>query len=67
VSRLRRGEVAGQDDAARIAGAIKTMYEKYLGGTLDTDYDLSPVPEYRRDVLAKRLAERLDTLVAERI
>jgi glycosyltransferase involved in cell wall biosynthesis len=67
VSKLGRGEVAQQDDAAEIARKIKLMYEKYSRGTLDTDYDLSPVPEYRRDLLAGRLAERLDRLLAERI
>jgi glycosyltransferase involved in cell wall biosynthesis len=66
VARLARGEVVSQDDAVKIAGKIRLMYEKYLRGALETDYDLSPVPDYRRDVLAKRLAELLDTFLAER-
>jgi hypothetical protein len=66
VSRLERGEVAPQGDTAGIAAKIKLMYEKHMRETLETDYNLAPVREYRRDVLAERLAERLDTLVSER-
>ena len=66
VVRLRRGEVAPQEDVAEISDKIKLMYEKYLGGTLETDYDLSPLPEFGRDVLAGRLADHLDTILAER-
>jgi len=62
----RRGEVAPQDDPVGIADKIKIMYERYTRGTLDTEYDLSPVPDYRRDVLAKRLAEHIDAILAER-
>jgi len=62
----RRGEVAPQDDPAGIADKIKIMYERYTRGALDTEYDLSPVPDYRRDVLAKRLAEHIDAILAER-
>ena len=59
-------EIAPQDDPGRIADRIETMYGKHRGGTLETDYDLAPVTEYRRDVLTKRLAEYLDTLSAGR-
>lgn len=66
VLQLGRGEVAPLGDAAEIARKIALMYEKYLRGTLDKDYDLSPVPEYGRDAIAGRLAARLDALLAER-
>lgn len=67
VSSLGRGETAPQADPAAIAGKIRLMYEKYLRGTLDSDYNLAPAPGFARDVLARRLAERLDTLVSGRI
>ncbi len=63
VRRFERGEVAPQDDPDRIADRIEKMYGKHRGGTLETDYNLTPVTEYRRDVLTERLAEYLDTLV----
>jgi hypothetical protein len=62
VRRHRRGEVVAHDDPAKIAGALAAMYAAYRAGTLDASYDLSPVADYRRDVLAGRLAERLDAL-----
>ncbi len=62
VRKYRRGEVARQDDPRAIADKLKLMVEKHRNGTLETDYDLSPVAEYRRDVLTDRLAERLDSL-----
>jgi glycosyltransferase involved in cell wall biosynthesis len=66
VMRLRRGEVVSQNAPAEIAAKIKLMYQKHINGTLETDYDLSPVNDYRRDVLARRLADHLDTPPAER-
>jgi hypothetical protein len=66
VRERRRGEVAPQDDPALIAGKLKIMYESYARGTLEKDYDLSPVADYGRDVLAKRLAEHIDATLAER-
>jgi glycosyltransferase involved in cell wall biosynthesis len=66
VRRFKRGEVAPQDDAELIADRIETMYRKHRGGTLETDYDLTPVTEYGRDVLTRRLAKYLDTLSAGR-
>ena len=66
VMRLRRGEVVSQNSPAEIAAKIKLMYGKHLSGTLETDYDLSAVSDYRRDVLARRLADHLDTPTAER-
>jgi glycosyltransferase involved in cell wall biosynthesis len=62
VRRHRRGEVVPHDDPAKIAGALAAMYAAYRAGTLDAAYDLSPVADYRRDVLAGRLAERLDAI-----
>jgi glycosyltransferase involved in cell wall biosynthesis len=67
VRRCRRGEVAPQDDPVGIADKMKIMYERYTRGALETEYDLSPVPDYQRDVLTGKLAERLDTLLAERM
>jgi glycosyltransferase involved in cell wall biosynthesis len=67
VRRHRRGEVARQDDPRAIADRLKLMADKHRNGTLETDYDLSPVAEYRRDVLTERLAERLDSLSRLRV
>ena len=58
----KRGEVAPPDDPEKIAAALVGLYRKYRAGTLDAEYDLSPVGEFRRDVLAGKLAERLDAL-----
>jgi glycosyltransferase involved in cell wall biosynthesis len=58
-----RGEVAPPGDVGKIAAAIETLYRKYRAGTLDTEYDLSPVSEFRRDVLAAKLAGLLDGLL----
>jgi glycosyltransferase involved in cell wall biosynthesis len=58
----RRGEVVPQEDPGKIADALGVMYGGYRAGKLDTEYDLSPVGEYRRDVLAGKLAERLGAL-----
>jgi len=66
VRERRRGEVAPQDDPALIAGKLKIMYESYTRGTLEKDYDLSPVADYGRDVLAKRLVEHIEATLAER-
>jgi hypothetical protein len=66
VRRHRRGEVAPHDVPDKIAGALASMYAGYRAGTLDAAYDLSPVADYRRDVLALRLAERLDALCGRR-
>jgi hypothetical protein len=63
VRRLGRGEIASQDDPERIAERIEKMHRKHLEGTLETDYDLTPVNEYRRDVLTGRLAEFLNAHV----
>ena len=62
VRRHRRGEVVPHDDPARIAAALGAMYGGFAAGTLDSAYDLSPVADYRRDVLAGKLAGRLDAL-----
>jgi len=62
VRRHNRGEVVPHDDPGKIAGALAAMYDGYAAGTLDAAYDLSPVADYRRDVLAGKLAERLDAL-----
>lgn len=63
VVRLRRGEVAPADDPWRIAEAIARLVGRFTAGTLDRDYDLSPVAEFRRDRLTADLAECLDLLV----
>ena len=62
VRRHRRGEVVPHDDPGKIADALGIMYERYRAGTLDAVYDLSPVSECRRDILAGKLAERLDAI-----
>ncbi len=66
VRECRRGEVAPPDDPAGIASKMKLMYESYCRGTLDADYDLSPVAKYGRDVLSERLAEHIESILAER-
>ncbi len=63
VVRLRRGEVAPADDPQGIAARIGEMYARYAAGTLDRDYDLSIVSEFRRDRLTADLAECLDALL----
>jgi glycosyltransferase involved in cell wall biosynthesis len=63
VVRLRRGEVAPADDPRRIAEAIGRLVGRFTAGTLDRDYDLSVVAEYRRDRLTADLAQCLDGLV----
>ena len=62
VVKLRRGEVASLDDPALIAEEIGKMYGKYVDGTLEHHYDLSEVPEYRREILTAKLAACLDSL-----
>jgi glycosyltransferase involved in cell wall biosynthesis len=62
VRRYRRGEVAPPSDPRSIADKLKLMYDKHRDGTLEVDYDLSTVSEYRRDVLTMKLAEHLDSL-----
>ena len=66
VRRHRRGEVVPHGDPAKIADALGTLYGGYEAATLDAAYDLSPVAEYRRDVLAGELAARLDALAGRR-
>lgn len=66
VRERRRGEVAPQGDPETIASKLKIMYESYARGTLDRDYDLSPAVEYGRDVLSKKLAEHIESILAER-
>jgi hypothetical protein len=67
VTRLNRGATAPVDDPESIARALTTMYEKHRQNRLDRDYDLMPVEEYRRDVLAGRLAGYLDSMLDREI
>jgi glycosyltransferase involved in cell wall biosynthesis len=62
VSRLRRGEIASIDNSQEIAERIGMLYAKYFAGTLESDYDLSVVPDYQRDKLTATLAACLNDL-----
>jgi glycosyltransferase involved in cell wall biosynthesis len=66
VKRLGRGEVVEQSDTNELASRIQMMFARFREGTLDSSYDLSQVDEFRRDVLAGRLAALLDSTVKER-
>jgi len=47
-------------------GCNERKYDKHRRGTLESDYDLAPVDEYRRDNLAGQLAEYLDSVSVRR-
>ncbi len=66
VKRLGRGEVVSQEDTEKVASKLRSLYERFREGVLDTHYDLSQVDEFRRDVLTEKLAQKLDSLVNER-
>ncbi|MFQ5510766.1 MAG: glycosyltransferase [Candidatus Krumholzibacteriia bacterium] len=66
IRRLGRGEVARQEDEQEIAERIGRMYEKYLRGSLDRDYDLSTIPDCTREGNAGKLADYLDHITANR-
>jgi glycosyltransferase involved in cell wall biosynthesis len=63
VNGLGRGEVAPLDSPEQIADRIGEMYDRFLSGTLDRDYNLAPVDEFRRDRQAGELAGHLDSLL----
>lgn len=65
VSNLRRGVVAPQEDEGKIADALATLYRRYEKGTLETDFDLTPRPEFTRESLAGDLASLLNDLTGE--
>ncbi len=64
VTGLRRGEVAGPGDAGEVAAALERIYSAYAGGTLDSAYDLSPLPRFSRRAAAESISRELE-LIAE--
>ena len=62
VESLRRGETAAPDDLEAIAQKIALMYDHYRAGTLESAYDLSPVPALERSRQAGELARVLDSI-----
>lgn len=63
VESARRGETAPPDDVEAIAGKIAVMVDHYRNGTLETAYDLSPLPALERRQQAGALARVLDSMV----
>jgi glycosyltransferase involved in cell wall biosynthesis len=59
---LRRGVVAPQESEDEIARALGSLYAAYETGALETEFDLSPRPEFTRESLAGDLARLLDDI-----
>ena len=66
VESLRRGEVAAPDDVDAIASKLETLYGHYRAGTLESGYDLAPVPALERERQAGELARVLDSIAEAR-
>jgi glycosyltransferase involved in cell wall biosynthesis len=66
VTGLRRGEVAGPGDPGEVAAALERIYLKYVDGTLDGAYDLSPRPEYSRRAAAESLVLELERITKKK-
>jgi glycosyl transferase family 1/glycosyl transferase family 4 len=66
VESLRRGETAAPDDVGTIATKIEVLYRHFRAGTLDSAYDLSPVPALERERQAGELARVLDAIAGVR-
>jgi glycosyltransferase involved in cell wall biosynthesis len=66
VESLRRGEAAAPDDVDAIAHKIEMLYQHHRAGTLESAYDLSPVPALERECQAGELARVLDAIAGAR-
>jgi len=60
VRELRRGEVVDHGDIESIAKTLQIMFQKFKDGTLDSSYDLSEAPQFRRHQLTGQLSELLN-------
>ncbi len=60
---LNRGEAAPPDDPNSIAEKIGVMYDKFIGGILDSSYNIDPLPQFDREHLAGEMAAFLESLL----
>jgi glycosyltransferase involved in cell wall biosynthesis len=61
---LNRGVVVAQDEERALSAALAELYRDFENGSLERRFDLSPRPEFSREVLAGRLASLLDDISA---